>query len=126
MHSDEECVMPGKILVCDHERHVVRLLQVNLERMGWTVAPTFSGASAQAKIIEDKHETMILGSGMPDISGQEITRLLRRNPSSHESFVLLMVDKADPELIFRSYQDGADMVLTKPFDVRQLSSFIPN
>ena len=116
--------MPGKILVCDHERHVVRLLQVNLERMGWNVDPAFTGASALAKIIEDKHEIMILGSGMPDISGQEITRLVRRNPSTHKSFVLLMVDKADPELLFRSYQDGADMVLTKPFDVRQLSTFL--
>ncbi len=117
--------MPGRILVCDHERHIVRLLQVNQEGMGWTVAPTFTGASALTKIIEEKHETMILGSGMTDISGQEITRLVRRNSSTRQSFVLLMLDLADPELVFQSYQVGADLVLTKPFDVRQLSSLIP-
>lgn len=113
--------MTKKILVCDHERHVVRLLQADLERMGWNVAPAFTGASALAKIIEDKHETVILGSGMPDISGQEITRLLRRNPTTSESFVLLLLDREDTELSFRSYQDGADMVFTKPFDVHELS-----
>lgn len=115
--------MPGRILVCDHERHVVRLLQVTLDRLGWNVSPAFSGASAMAKILKEKPEKIILGSGMPDMSGQAITRLLRRNPSTHGSFVILMVDHADPELVSRSYQDGADMVLTKPLDVTDLSHF---
>jgi DNA-binding response OmpR family regulator len=118
-------MMPQRILVCDHERHVVAMLRANLERLGWEVTSTYTGASALTKIIEEKHETMILGSGMTDISGQEITRLVRRNPSTRQSFVLLLLDLADPELVFQSYQDGADLVLTKPFDVRQLSSLIP-
>jgi len=35
--------MPTKILVCDDERHIVRLIQVNLERQGYTVTTAFDG-----------------------------------------------------------------------------------
>ena len=35
--------MPLKVLVCDDERHIVRLIQVNLERQGYTVVTAFDG-----------------------------------------------------------------------------------
>lgn len=49
--------MGSRVLICDHERHVVRLLQVNLERMGWSVTPTFEGLEAITKGREGGYDT---------------------------------------------------------------------
>ena len=35
--------MPLKILVCDDERHIVRLIQVNLEKNGFNVVTAYDG-----------------------------------------------------------------------------------
>ena len=36
-----------KILVCDDERHIVRLIQVNLEKQGWQVVTAYDGKEGQ-------------------------------------------------------------------------------
>jgi DNA-binding response OmpR family regulator len=118
--------MRERILVCDHRRHGAALLRVHLERLGWEVIVAHSGAEAMVKILEVHPQKIILESGMPDISGHEITRIIRSNPGTDQSFVLLMIDEEDPELLSRSYQAGADMVVTKPFDVSQIKLFNPS
>ncbi|MEZ5162435.1 MAG: hypothetical protein R2688_01540 [Fimbriimonadaceae bacterium] len=39
-----------KILVCDDERHIVRLIQVNLERQGYTVVTAYDGKEGLEKV----------------------------------------------------------------------------
>src|SRR5258706_12851593 len=42
--------MPKKILVVDDERHIVRLVQVNLERHGFIVVTAFNGKEALEQV----------------------------------------------------------------------------
>ena len=42
--------MPKKILAVDDERHIVRLVQVNLERAGYTVVTAFNGKEALEQV----------------------------------------------------------------------------
>jgi DNA-binding response OmpR family regulator len=116
--------MGSRVLICDHERHIVRLLQVNLERMGWSVTPTFEGLEALARGSEGGYDSFILGAEMPDLNGLEITKRLRINPLTERAVILVVLDRADKELMSRAYQACADLVVTKPFDVRGLSLFL--
>lgn len=61
---------------------------------------------------------------MPDLHGLEITGLLRSNPLTEKAFILVVLDKADKEHMARAYLAGADLAVTKPFDVRGLSLFM--
>ena len=46
--------MAVKILVCDDERSIVRLIQVNLERQGWQVVTAYDGKEGLEKIMSEK------------------------------------------------------------------------
>ena len=45
--------MPRKILACDDEKHIVRLVQVNLERAGYTVVTANDGKEALQKVQDE-------------------------------------------------------------------------
>lgn len=49
------------VFVCDDERHIVRLIQVNLERQGWRVTTAYSGEEALEKMRADRPDLLILG-----------------------------------------------------------------
>jgi CheY-like chemotaxis protein len=51
---------PKTILICDDERHIVRLLQVNLERHGHAVAVAFDVRECLKKLGEGGIDLLIL------------------------------------------------------------------
>ncbi|MFQ3668200.1 MAG: response regulator, partial [Fimbriimonadaceae bacterium] len=70
---------PLKIVVCDDERHIVRLIQVNLERQGYQVVTAFDGKEGLEKIKAEKPNLVVLDVMMPYMDGFEVLQNLRRN-----------------------------------------------
>lgn len=104
-------VEPGsKILVADDERHVVRLVQVNLERQGHQVRTAFNGREALEMLERDPSafDAAVLDVDLPFISGREIREWVKSTPeASHIRVILMGVgDQSD---------DGGPF-LTKPFN----------
>lgn len=54
-----------KILVVDDERHIVRLIQVNLERQGYNVVTAHDGKEALEKVASEKPDLVVLDVMMP-------------------------------------------------------------
>ena len=52
--------MPKKILAVDDERHIVRLVQVNLERAGYEVVTAFDGKDALEKVEAERPDLVVL------------------------------------------------------------------
>ena len=52
--------MPKKILAVDDERHIVRLVQVNLERAGYTVVTAFNGKEALEQVEAEQPDLVVL------------------------------------------------------------------
>ncbi len=52
--------MPLKVLVCDDERHIVRLIQINLEKNGFEVVTAFDGKEGLEKIKSEKPNMVVL------------------------------------------------------------------
>src|SRR5438477_12839861 len=77
---DRENLMPTKILVCDDERHIVRLIQVNLERQGYTVTTAFDGKEGLEKIRTERPDLAVLDVTMPSMHGFEVLTPIRRAP----------------------------------------------
>ncbi len=115
---------PIKILVCDDERHIVRLIQVNLERQGWQVITAYDGKEGLEKVLSEKPDLMVLDVMMPYMDGFEVLKSLRKDPATEKLPVIMLTAKAQDKDVFEGYHYGADMYLTKPFNPKELVSFV--
>ncbi|MBX3119264.1 MAG: response regulator [Fimbriimonadaceae bacterium] len=115
---------PLKILVCDDERHIVRLIQVNLERQGYQVVTAFDGKEGLEKIKSEKPNCVVLDVMMPYMDGFEVLKSLRRDPETENLPVIMLTAKAQDKDVFEGYHYGADMYLTKPFNPMELVTFV--
>ena len=116
--------MAVKILVCDDERSIVRLIQVNLERQGWSVVTAYDGKEGLEKIMSEKPDICVLDVMMPYMDGFEVLKNLRREPSTQKLPVVMLTAKAQDKDVFEGYHYGADVYLTKPFNPMELVTFI--
>lgn len=116
--------MPKKILAVDDERHIVRLVQVNLQRAGYEVVTAFDGKEALEKIKSEKPDLVVLDVMMPYMDGFEVLQTLRKDPETRELPVIMLTAKAQDADVFRGWQSGVDCYLTKPFNPMELISFV--
>jgi two-component system alkaline phosphatase synthesis response regulator PhoP/two-component system response regulator VicR len=116
--------MAQKILVCDDERHIVRLIQVNLERHGYQVVTAYDGKEGLEKIRAEKPNCVVLDVMMPYMDGFEVLKNLRREPETEHVPVIMLTAKAQDKDVFEGYHYGADMYLTKPFNPMELVTFV--
>ncbi len=116
--------MPLKVLVCDDERHIVRLIQVNLERQGYHVVTAFDGKEGLEKIRSEKPNLVVLDVMMPYMDGFEVLKTIRREPETENLPVIMLTAKAQDKDVFEGYHYGADMYLTKPFNPMELVTFV--
>lgn len=113
-----------KILVCDDERHIVRLIQVNLERQGYNVVTAYDGKEGLEKAQAEKPDLMVLDVMMPYMDGFEVLKALRREQATEALPVIMLTAKAQDKDVFEGYHYGADMYLTKPFNPMELVTFV--
>jgi len=116
--------MPKKILAVDDEKHIVRLVQVNLERQGYEVVTANDGREALEKVESERPDLLVLDVMMPYMDGFEVLQNLRRNPSTRDIPVIMLTAKAQDADVFRGWQSGVDCYLTKPFNPMELISFV--
>jgi two-component system alkaline phosphatase synthesis response regulator PhoP/two-component system response regulator VicR len=116
--------MPRKILAVDDEKHIVKLVQVNLERQGYEVVTANDGKEALQKVEEENPDLIVLDVMMPYMDGFEVLQNLRRNPSTRDIPVIMLTAKAQDADVFKGWQSGVDCYLTKPFNPMELISFV--
>jgi two-component system alkaline phosphatase synthesis response regulator PhoP len=116
--------MPKKILAVDDERHIVRLVEVNLARAGYQVVTAFDGREALLKVEAEKPDLVVLDVMMPYMDGFEVLRNLKANPVTAEIPVIMLTAKAQDADVFRGWQSGVDCYLTKPFNPMELLTFV--
>jgi len=116
--------MAKKILAVDDERHIVRLVQVNLERQGYQVVTAYDGKEALEKVEAEKPDLVVLDVMMPYMDGFEVLQNLRKNPNTRDIPVIMLTAKAQDADVFRGWQSGVDCYLTKPFNPMELIAFV--
>ena len=116
--------MPRKILTCDDEKHIVRLIQVNLERQGYEVITAYNGAECLAKVAEDRPDLIVLDVMMPEMTGFEVLEALKKNPDTENIPVIMLTARAQDADVLRGWQSGVECYLTKPFNPMELIAFV--
>ncbi|MEP6754255.1 MAG: response regulator [Chthonomonadales bacterium] len=116
--------MAKKILAVDDERHIVRLVQVNLERSGYEVVTAYDGKEALEKVNSEHPDLIVLDVMMPYMDGFEVLQNLKREPATRDIPVIMLTAKAQDADVFRGWQSGVDCYLTKPFNPMELIAFV--
>ena len=111
--------MPRTILVVDDEPTILETLAYNLERDGYAVVTAADGAQALTAFRRDAPDLIVLDLMLPELSGMEICRIIRR-----ESQVpILMLTARDSEIDkVVGLELGADDYVTKPFSLPELQA----
>jgi len=115
-----------KVLVCDDEKNIVRLIQVNLERMGHEVLTAYDGREALDQVAAHKPELILLDVMMPYIDGIEVLKSIRKNPDTAKIPVIMLTVKAQQGDDLKGLAAGANMYMTKPFNPVDLQTFLEN
>lgn len=116
--------MAKKILVVDDERHIVRLVQVNLEKAEYEVTTAYDGVEALEKVAADKPDMIVLDVMMPRMNGFDVLKKLQADPETQEIPVIMLTAKAQDADIFKGWSSGVSSYLTKPFNPMELLVFV--
>ena len=112
------------ILITDDEPHVVELVRVTLEDERVRVIEAPDGVTALALADELEPELIFLDVNLPDLSGLEVCRRLRRHARLAGSSIVMLTAAAQQEDISRGLAAGATQYLTKPFSPVRLLSLV--
>jgi DNA-binding response OmpR family regulator len=105
------------VLVVDDEPKLVEVLQAYLEKAGYRVVRAYDGAEALRRFDEAAPDLVLLDLMLPDISGEDVCRAIRRK--SRVPVVMLTAKTADEDVVL-GLGIGADDYVVKPFSNRQL------
>ena len=106
------------VLVVEDERKLRDFVRSYLERAGFTVLSTGSGAEAITMAAEAVPDLVVLDLGLPDVPGEAVARELRAVASATP--ILMLTAKSTQEDRIRGLELGADDYVTKPFSPREL------
>jgi DNA-binding response OmpR family regulator len=109
--------MAATILLVEDERKLRELVRSYLERGGFTVLSTGSGAEALSLATTTAPDLVVLDLGLPDVPGEAVARELR---SAAPVPILMLTAKSSEEDRIRGLEMGADDYVTKPFSPREL------
>ena len=112
------------ILIADDEPHVVELVRITLEDERVRVIEASDGATALALADQLEPELIFLDVNLPDLSGLEVCRRLRREPRLAGSSIVMLTAAAQQDDISRGLAAGATQYLTKPFSPVRLLSLV--
>ena len=110
--------MSTKILVVDDEPAMREGLSDNLVFEGYEVTTARDGQTALSAIKQEVFDLMILDVMMPNMSGFDVCKLLRKE-NNHMPIILLTAKGEEIDRVL-GLEFGADDYIAKPFSLREL------
>ncbi len=109
--------MAATVLVVEDERRLRELVRSYLERAGFAVLSTESGAEAITLAAAASPDLVVLDLRLPDVPGEVVAQELR---SAGPTPILMLTAKSAQEDRIRGLELGAADYVTKPFSPREL------
>jgi two-component system phosphate regulon response regulator PhoB len=109
-----------QILVVEDERAIREMVVFTLKRAGFTVREAEDATSARHAVADRRPDLVLLDWMLPDLSGLEFARSLRREDATRELPIIMLTARAAEDDKVLGLESGADDYLTKPFSAREL------
>ena len=112
--------MSASVLIIEDEAPLQKLLAYNLRAAGFDTTAAHDGEEALLLIAEQAPDLILLDWMLPQLSGLELCRRLRRRPeTAHIPIIMLTARGEEPDRL-RGLETGADDYVTKPFSPAEL------
>src|ERR1700738_204059 len=119
---------PKRILIVEDNDTDVRLLKDILETRGYNILQTKEGLEAIDLAVVNLPDLILMDIQLPDMSGLEVTRLLRRDERSHRIPIIAVTAFAMGWHEREALDSGCDAYISKPISIfgflRTVESFL--
>ena len=113
-----------KILIIEDEPSQVEILNFNLTSEGYDVCVEMDGEQGVRAALEFSPDLILLDWMLPNLSGIEICRQLRRHADTREVPVIMLTARSEERDKVRGLDIGADDYITKPYSIKELKARI--
>jgi two-component system phosphate regulon response regulator PhoB len=113
-----------KILIVEDEAPIRQMIAFNLARAGFEVEEAGDCSTARLRIADSRPDLVLVDWMLPDASGLELTRTLRRDEACRDLPIIMLTARAEERDRVMGLDGGADDYVTKPFSQRELLSRI--
>src|SRR5215510_2318372 len=112
--------MASRVLIVEDERDIRDLILLHLQRDGYQVTTAGSGEDALLQVKQSPPDLVLLDLMLPGMSGLEVCRRLRQEPTTASLPILMLTAKADEVDRVVGLELGADDYVVKPFSPKEL------
>jgi two-component system phosphate regulon response regulator PhoB len=112
--------MTPKILIAEDEPDMLSLVSANLRNAGFEILAVEDGAAAIQVAREQTPQLLILDLMLPKLSGLEVCRALKADPTTSKMPIIMLTAKGEEIDRIVGLELGADDYVTKPFSPREL------
>ena len=107
--------MKAKIFIVEDEPSIVTLVKYNLEKENYKVFFSHNGEEGLKEIKKTDPDLVLLDWMLPDLSGIEICKALKKDPKYKNLPIIMLTAKNQDEDKVLGLNTGADDYLSKPF-----------
>jgi two-component system alkaline phosphatase synthesis response regulator PhoP len=116
--------MKPKVLVVDDEADFVQLLEYTLAGEGYELFTAGNGMEALHEARRILPDVILLDLMLPDLDGFSVYEILRSQPSTSRTPIIVVSALSGPSVCGRSIDLGASHFFKKPVDLRALGESV--
>lgn len=109
-----------KILIIEDERPIREMIAFHLTRAGYKALEAENCREGRQILVDERPALALIDWMLPDMSGLELTRMLKRDSEFDDLAVIMLTARADEHDKVVGLEGGADDYITKPFSPREL------
>lgn len=109
-----------KVLIVEDEAPIREMIAFHLGRAGYQTFEAENCREARALLADERPHLALVDWMLPDMSGLELTRMLKRDPENDDLAIIMLTARTDEFDKIAGLEGGADDYVTKPFSPREL------
>ena len=108
------------VLIVDDEAAIREMIAVALQMAGYRCLEAENAQAAHAIVVDHQPDIILLDWMMPDVSGIELARRLKRETAYADIPIIMLTARSEEDNKIQGLEAGADDYITKPFSPREL------
>ena len=112
--------MGGRVLIVEDEPDIRDLLAFHLEREGYHVTRSRTGADALRRVRARPPDLILLDLMLPELGGLDVCRRLRQDPRTASVPIVMLTARGEEVDRILGLELGADDYIVKPFSPKEV------
>ena len=116
--------LPQPILVVDSDEKSIDHIASGLKESGYLVITAPDGYDGYVRTGNESPNVVIANDLLPYISGYKLSKLIKSDDRHRETKIIIMSSSSGPDIEKMFKQSGADNMLEKPFQLKDVIEII--